>query len=208
MKKKNIFIVAIIILIIAGLSGYFIKNDNEDLNTLDWLVYENKEYGYGFKYPNDLEVIDGKEREYDFYESLKSTFIILPGKYFNIKHPDSKNPETFKNYEIGILRKGHPDEFGNNTEEIIQSFIDPPESVQVIDKDNFTIAIYNKGAHVYIIEKNNVYLLYLRGIDSRDTGVKDWLKNIDDPQLTEWVNDYPDYLKIFEGIYTSFEVIE
>jgi hypothetical protein len=208
MKNRNLIYILIIIAITSFV--FFKSNQNTKIDTSDWQTYENNEYGYRFKYPNNLEVIDGKDKEYAFYESpkSKSTFIILPGKYFNIKHPDSKNPETFKNYEIDILRKGSPDEFGNNIEEIIQSFIDPPESAQVINRGDFTIAIYNKGTYVYIIGKDDIYLLYLQGMDSREKYVRGWLEQIDNPQLTEWVNDYPNYLKIFEGIYSTFEIIK
>jgi len=220
-KNVKIFIIIVSIFIVGIfllLAIFYLYNTPEsipenrekktvvELDTSDWLIYENKEYGYRFKYPQDLEIIDGKDAQYSFYEFPKSTFIILPAKYPNIKIANYRDPETFQNYQITIVREGNPAQFGKTTEEIIQNFIDPPNPLkQAIKTKNSTIAVYDNSARVYVIGKNSVFGITLDGFDPAQKYVQGWIKDINNVQLTEWVNNYPQYIHILEGIYSTFE---
>lgn len=206
-----------------------------DVDTSDWLVYENKEYGYRFKYPKDLEVADGSDSRFSFYELPKAVIIILPAKYPNIKDPDPKDPETFLNYQIIVQKKGKRSQFGTNLEEAIQNLAPSEkedvlwekyynyhkgreedfkqilknarinEAKDVININGNVVIVFKDRASVYIIGENDVYALDLMGSDPKDKYIQDWIKNIDNDQLTEWVGHYPDYVRILEGIYSTFK---
>jgi hypothetical protein len=208
MKNRNLIYILIIIAITSFV--FFKSNQNTKIDTSDWQTYENNEYGYRFKYPSDTNIVDGKDPQYSFYESPDSIFIILPGKYPNIKSPFYKDPKSFKNYEILITKEKYlNDKSWSNTDEIIQSLINSPKAIKkIIKKDDFTIAVYDNGSRVYFIGENDIYSFFLEGFDPNEKYVRGWLEQIDNPQLTEWVNDYPNYLKIFEGIYSTFEIIK
>lgn len=226
MKKKNIAIWISVFVCIALLMLYAVtaseKTSNtpeqptEDLqpkqtasvDTSDWLTYENKEYGYRFKYPKGVEVVDGKDPRYSFYDYPRSTFIILPAKYPDLKAPDYKKPESFDNYTITIgWEEWYANESGKTTEAIIQSLVENPSRVltEVITTDESTTAVYNNGALVYIFKKTDLYSMGLEGSNPNDQHIPGWLEDIDNAQLTEWVNHYPDYLRILKGIYSTFE---
>jgi len=206
------------------------------VDTSDWLVYENKEYGYRFKYPKNLEVVDGKDPQFSFYELPKATFITLPAKYPNIKDPNYKDPRSFVNYQIVIQKNGERSQFGTNLEEIIQNLAPTEkedvlwekyyeyhkgreedfrqilknarinEAKEVINANKNVIIAFKDRASVYIIGENDVYALDLRGSNPKDQYVEGWLKDINNPQLTEWVNNYSDYTRVLEGIYSTFEI--
>jgi hypothetical protein len=178
------------------------------VDTSDWLMYENKEYGYRFKYPKGVEeVVDGNDPR-DPYADPRSTFIILRAKHFDIKAPDYKNPDSFENYEITIMPTlWYPNE--RTDEELVQSYIAEYGPVsEIITTAVATIAIYGEGEFAIIIRKNwesGVFEFALQGSNPHKKDVQEWLKDIDNPKLTEWVNHYPDYLRILEGVYSTFE---
>ncbi len=177
------------------------------VDTSDWLTYENKEYGYRFKYPKEAEVVDGKDPRYSFYEYPRSTFLVLPAKDFSIKDPDRENPATFKNYMITIMESTvYADESKKTTEQVIQSLVGSYGPLSEVTKTNdATIAIYNTGETVALFTGKDLYEISLEGSNPQEKYVQGILKEIGNPQLTEWVNHYPDYLRILKGIYSTFE---
>jgi len=183
------------------------ENVVSDINTADWLIYENREYGYRFKYPRNTEVVDGKDPRFSFYNIPKSTFIILPEKYPNIKAPNYKDPETFLNYQISIEWMGELKQFGETTEEVIK-YLDnlTRQSGRVINRNGIVTVIYDDGRS-YSILQNNIYTISLDGSNPKDKDIQGWLKEINNKQLTKWVNSYPDYLRVLQGVYVTFELI-
>jgi hypothetical protein len=179
------------------------------VDTSDWLTYENKEYGYLFKYPTGVEVVDGKDPRYSFSDYPQSTFIILPAKDFSIKDPDRKNPESFRNYMIAIMQAewyADESESGKTTEEVIQSLVGSYGSVSEVTKTaNTTRAVYNAGETVILFTGKDLYEISLGGSNPKEKYVQGILEEINNPQLTEWVNNYPVYLRILKGVYSTFE---
>ena len=173
-------------LLVAGLyflvsKKYRSANDSVSTSTTnisEWVVYDNKEYGYRFRYPKNLEVIGGTSPKYALYDLPEAVFIEFSAKYPNIKSSHPYDQETFLNYEINITRSASSTQHTSERGDI----------------------------RVYRDEQGNVFTFVLEGMNPEHTYATDWLEGIGNQQLTEWVNEYPEYLKILDGIYNSFEV--
>ncbi len=224
-KVNKIKVLKIVVIVIIGIGflWYMInysKNTQEkqvtpvgqnteiSVDTTDWLVYENKEYGYRFKYPKSVEVVDGKDSRFSLYELPRSTFMLLPAKYPDIKDSNYKDPKSFENYQISIYRVGSPKQFGKTTDEIVKSFTNASKEIkQIIKVNNVTKAVYGDGNNAYIVGENDVYAASLNGSNPKDIHISGWLNDINNYQLTEWVNNYPEHLRILHGILLTFEII-
>ncbi|MCK9345236.1 MAG: hypothetical protein M0P64_03920 [Candidatus Pacebacteria bacterium] len=179
------------------------------LNTSNWLIYKNDKSGYQFKYPQELSVLGGEDPRLGFVDPIKdASFIVLPLKYPNIKSINPSDPKTFLNYTIGIIPVGKPEQYGATIDEILQHFVESTNQVtKIVTADGSTIAIYDDGAKVYFIGKNIVYSLYIEGFNPKDKYAQDWLKSLNNPQLITGANNYPEYSRILEGIYSTFRLI-
>jgi hypothetical protein len=171
------------------------------LNTSEWLTYESKEYGFRFKYPKELEVRDGKDSNEIAYSGA---FIVLPGIYLNIKNPRRGEVGESDNYMIEIMQ------IATSTSTFWQQFSESAlneirsNDIQsnILHKDQYgritNISVYGKNYTYYTIE--------LRGFEPKFT--EGFMSEIKDPYLIESMQKYPEFLKILEGIYSTFEIIQ
>lgn len=198
---------------ISNTSEQPIKNGKlgtvQGVDTSDWLVYENKEYGYRFKYPKNLKVLDGKDPQLDFLEPPKKTvYIMLSAKYPNIKSLDIKNPDSFLDVKIGISPIGTPEQYGKTVDQIVQHFEGPAVPLKrIFTIHDATVVVYKDGALAYFIANNIIYNMYLEGMNPKDKYTQDLLGEINNQELTEWTSNYPNYTHILEGIYSTFELL-
>lgn len=217
-KKKIWGIVVSILVALVGLCTVISLNDgmNESkqekmnpinsqgsaVDTSDWLTYENKEYRYQFKYPKGVEVVDGKDLLYSPSGHGKSTVVIFPEAYPYTIYQECKNPDFDDHYEIDIIFLGNPRKFGETLDEIIKKLGQSFHLKEVFSRvPDTTIIVYGEGEQAYFIDENEVYTLYLTGLNPKFSEY--WLK--DHPYFSECVNAYLQYLDVLKGVYSTFE---
>ncbi len=202
--RKRIFLIIIFIAIVFVVL-YFYNNSKEriklknteqsimsKLDTSEWLTYENKEYGYRFKYPKDVRILSGK----DFSEDHESTFIFLPEKYLEFRDIEFVDED-----KIVILPSKIP-EIAN-----IEKFIDMNYKIGInFKKDTTTqretVLINENQPQVYIISKNKVYSISLTRRNP------DYIKWLSDEQRKKAKEYYLEEIYLFKKIYSTFETFE
>lgn len=169
-------------------------------DTSDWVVYENHEYGFRFKHPKELEVVDGKNSEEAPYAGV---FIVLSGMYLDINNPrrgevGESDPYMIEIHQVASTTSDYWNEIGRYVGEVVRG--DDAETI-LMHKDK-----YKRITQVDVFSKNSTYFtLELRGFEPEFT--ENYMSEIKDPLLIESMKKYPEFLKTFEGVYSTFEII-
>lgn len=220
-KKKQLWILISIVLLaiiffcvtflVKNQSRWFCtptKTETTLVDTSHWLVYENKEFGYRFKYPKNLKVLSGGDPALGFMEPRKgAVYILLPAKYPNIRTLDASDPSTFLDVKIGLSPIEAPSLYGETIDEMIKKSMGHTGVIKTTTRNGKTIVVYDEGERAYFIDGRIIYSFHLEGFNPNYKATRDWLKSINNAELTRSAENYPTYLKILEGIYTTFELL-
>ena len=178
-----------------------------DLDTSHWLTYENTEKGFRFKYPKELEVREDTDHAV-FFDMVWGVYIPLNAKYPNIKSPGRFDPETYWEYQIHIIQSEWAQNARQTEQEVITHLSETVrgEIMQIEGKNGGFVLVHTNKSGAYFVKGNQVYDMGIMGEDPEE------LQKITgpyiDPTLIESAARYPEFLKIFEGIYSTFEVVE
>jgi hypothetical protein len=104
MKNRNLIYILIIIAITSFV--FFKSNQNTKIDTSDWNTYENKNYGFSFKYPCDQECIKMKGQSSKNAYLKEVTSLTIVDKSLNIR--------------VGFFTKESVDNWNNYINKLIQ----------------------------------------------------------------------------------------
>lgn len=147
------------------------KNENkneEEIDTSDWLTYENKEYGYSVKYPKELNLKEEDPTKVHFISNADETYSEAP-KGYNISIYAVKNPQNLSLEKWIAEEDKERAEHENNN----------PEKTKILEEKIITIdnlkaikRIYEPPTEptytaIYLIQKETAYVIeYTVGIAS------------------------------------------
>jgi hypothetical protein len=228
MRGKKIYVIIGVILAILSSAVWYVSSQKTNnvaqvsqqvetsatttpLNTSEWLTYESKEYGFRFKYPRELEVWDGK----DEVPPYRGVYLVLPGKYPNIKDPTRYWSDELNDFLIAIVNNPYLGYSGTTTDDFWQ-FIGEDKKVPetFLSKSGEQYILHRGGMYgrssevtsVFIPKNDTYYELSLVGLEPESVQIL--VGEISDPQVLESMQKYPEFLKILEGIYSTFEIIQ
>jgi hypothetical protein len=223
-KRLQILLVLIALCVLAGVLWYFTQRTPAlapseivsetptttisaiDLDTNHWLTYENKEKGFRFKYPKELEVID--DIEHMVYVNEWGVYIPLPGKYLDVKDPLQDDPSHYGSYDIGISEIPKQDYKSKSDEDLLQFFSKraTEQATRIQGIQGGLVALNKEKSAAYFIKNDRIFEMGISGHSPED--LQKMTGPYTDPVLIESAARYPEFLKIFEGIYSTFEVVE
>lgn len=211
MSSQNIKILLVVIFVV-GIALFYLSNKQSSspivntsennsvgeakIDTSAWATYEDKEKGLKFKYPSGFRVVEGSEYEEPYAFSVD---IVFPDKSQNPKSLELRNTEDLMAYRIAIIPMGNGKNYNGSNTEILKQLKAPDNLEEITTTDGHIIFFdINNGDNAYYIG-DNIYQLVPAGYNNSNKNIKN------DADDLEFKNDYPNYIKLMSGIFSTFE---
>lgn len=208
MSSQNIKILLSIV-IVLGVTLFYLSNKQSSVpavednpvvatkvDTTTWVTYEDKEKGLKFKYPSDFHVTEGSEYEEPYAFSVD---IVFPDKFQDQKSLELRKIEELMAYGIAIIPLENRKNFGKSNAEILKQLKAPDDLEEISTADGHVIFFdVNNGDSAYYIG-DNVYQLVPAGYNNSNKNINNSTDDL------EFKNDYPNYIKLMSGIFSTFE---
>ena len=166
------------------------------IDTSNWMTYEDEKKGFKFKYPSDFHAVEGSEYEEPYAFSIE---IVFPDKFQDPKSLELRKIEELMSYGIVIIPLGNSKNYNGSNTEILKQLKAPDNLEEITTTDGYIIFFdINNGDNAYYIG-DKVYQFVLTGYNNDNKNIKN------DADDLEFRNNYPNYIKLMSGIFSTFE---
>ncbi|MEY3783906.1 MAG: hypothetical protein RLZZ230_228 [Candidatus Parcubacteria bacterium] len=192
----GVFIVGLFVIFYANKVNYK-NNETVELpvtqkspytNIAIWDSYEDKDAKITFKHPANFKISRGEELEEPHAYSFN---IILPSDKLEVTEVDA--------IFMAVIPLEAPEKYGTSTDDILNKLSNNNANLKQIDTINGSKIFFDTkdGNNAFYVGEKAVFHIVLEGYNKSISTKAD---------INIWENDYPHYVKLMEGIFSTFEV--